>query len=285
MVIESTEKSTRLYRSPGAAAVAAYVCVALTLFFAGLNLKTHADLRKIEKDLLKLAPLGKRVSDLEKENSTLRRQLELLGQRVVASSEGVTSPVDSLSPQSQPHSVVSEKPRSKKSPVGGGRKPKAVASAAIKEEPALPRQNVAVLVSPQLEKTLRKIKVASTSPTKTKAAKSLMLRNKVKENIATKNTRKKVVSSIQETAAVSGLRAKVVATYSRKHRVLLSLGATNGLERGKRFLVSRGGRVVAQIRVAQVFQYMSMCEIIGGVARDGVRVGDVAQAVTADQMQ
>lgn len=74
--------------------------------------------------------------------------------------------------------------------------------------------------------------------------------------------------------------AKILASNEAQRRVMLSVGASSGIQPGKRFTVWRGGKYVGDIRVIRVFSNMSACEIVTPT-KYGMRVGDLARAAEA----
>jgi len=71
--------------------------------------------------------------------------------------------------------------------------------------------------------------------------------------------------------------AQILATNPEQMRVIVSIGANQGIAPGRRFNVYRGNAWVGDVRVVKTFADMSMCEIITPTSR-GMRVGDIAKA-------
>ncbi len=81
-------------------------------------------------------------------------------------------------------------------------------------------------------------------------------------------------------AAETNMAGEVLSCNIDRKLVMLSLGATRGLEAGKRFTIWRGKQYVGEIRVKRVFSIHSQCEVVT-LTPMGIRVGDVAKIAAA----
>jgi len=82
--------------------------------------------------------------------------------------------------------------------------------------------------------------------------------------------------------APSLVQGQVLWTNPDQQRVMISCGANNGLQPGRRFTIWRGTKYLGEVRVSKVFQTMCACDITTPSPL-GMRKGDRAQSVDAER--
>jgi len=244
-----------LYKSPSMTALATYVCVAVVIFFAGFNVIAYHDMEELKTEVKNL----RTQVDAAKVDAAVT---QAIGSRVQSAQPAAFQPMLPAAPQPVPF-IAPAVPVAEKETDAPVRIETAVAPA--KEA----KEDLSLSVGPAAGTMLVS---AATTSVKTETA-NLLPAPEVNPSPAKDKPR-------TEDNAIEIISGQILATNPDQMRVMLSLGATSGIEEGKRFVVYRAKRWVGEIRVAKVYSDMSMCEIIS--TTQGIRVDDVAKGISAD---
>ena len=280
------DEKQRLYAPPTLPALTAYVSVAVVLFFAGLYLGMLSEVNDIKADM----------QQLHEENVALRQDLKLMSRLSIPRPErpapelgGVNAaaapaaPVSLTAPelrrpatqpavtrpkrQPRPKREVALSPRSEGGPLAAG-------DIALSRAPNRAQQKPIPSPAKTPVKRSRDVlpRPAAPSPKPTRAPKAIEKTAPV--------VKAPPAAPAQAPLDAVGPSGEILATNPDQRRVIISVGRATGVEQGRRFNVYRDGVWAADIRVAQVFSDMSMCDIVTPTSR-GIRLGDLVKVAQA----
>jgi len=271
-----------LYSTPSLPALAAYVSTAMVLFFAGYNLRVARDVESLRREV---DGLRRTVARAEED-----RGLAALPARSVVDPEPRVAPAP-LAPAPRIEVAV-PRPAAPAPRVEAAARPAAPTAAPV--TPAVPADiSLARAPGPDTAAMLAPEAAAEPAPAKPVALPVAAPRPpeapvapeaKATEPDAAPAAAPKAEVPGSAVAAEAGpsVSGQVLATNPEQMRVILSLGASSGVEAGKRFNLYRGNAWVGDIRVSKVYSDMCMAEIITPTSR-GIRVGDVAKFAAAGE--
>lgn len=287
MTSKKTQAKSALYAPPSNAALAAYVSSAALLFALGMGMGMNT---RIDKQDEEIAANREEIDELKRENQMLRgefaraRDLAMRPTAVapvtapaqtapIAESAGLTLDTRPLDiPAGKPRSlaqidrVAAEAEEMLSAMRGPVQPPEQIESQPVVQQPAPaavtpPTPLPTELDGPELPET-----ASNELPDQLPVADS-------SEPAAALDVPPPPASAENAT----GPRGMVLATNPDHRRVMLSIGAANGVEEGQRFSIFRDNVWVGDVRVQKVFEYSATCNIETPTTR-GIRRHDQARA-------
>lgn len=291
------EPHYQLYKAPDRTTIAAYISVVLIVFFAAYTFMLQTELQTVRKD----------VADLK--TVLLKYQLEQSNLRTQAAWREPSAPMGDENPMIMPMraAVENERRRAAKLPDEEMMSPPAavvsipVAPKDTQVAPAAQAGQASLAGQPELSVQTEPAAALASLPSPALEAinaspePSVSLKPAHVEPVAATSPLSEPVRHAAALAAPapapelaivdeplpqpeSRVQGQVLWTNPDQQRVMISCGANDGLQPGKRFTVWRGTTYLGEVRVAKVFQTMSACDI-STPSPLGIRVGDITRSV------
>lgn len=296
-------ESNKLYSPPSIPALTTYISVVVVLFLAGLNFAVFRELDQLRTQLQDLR------EETSKELSVLRDKNYRLELSLATRDSGSTRiavapvpapvpappvvapqprPVQPVVPAPAPATPVAAKPVTPvrpvqtvpETPVVAAKEPDPapVVSVEVPPMPVAPKESpVETVKVPEIKPVAKPLtgpeEIMALAPTGDAEAKKPAPKQVEIAIPPMPSTRIEAVPPKIKPAALS---AQLLATNPDQRRIIISVGSSNGVQKGQRFAVHRGGKWVGDVTTSRVFADMAMCDIVTPTPL-GMRVGDIAK--------
>ncbi len=293
----------KLYSAPSLPALAAYSCVAVMLFFAGMNFTMREEVKSLQEkvnsldksmsqlshNLAALQHLQREVAALRRYGRESRRPAAVERTPAPRPAPARVSPFTKRNPDQKALRITAPDSFANGDTLTAGE----IASLRQPDNPEKIRRpiNPSRTTPPPLtprrqpeKKTVKRIKPLTGPPLEEpertvhsgKDSSPVPVRNPE----ILKQPKQNPQPAMSKTPD-SSRRGAILAINPDVQRVFLSLGTVDGVEPSNRFSVWRIKRYIGEVRVVKVFWSMSACDIVGPTPR-GIRLGDVARPVKAN---